>query len=52
MLQLGEINVTIKFVKKMTKITRRQNLIMDFIRKKGEVGNKEIREHLQWEIGQ
>ena len=36
----------------MTKITYRQNLIIDFIRRKNEVGNKEIREYLQEKIGQ
>jgi len=36
----------------MTKLTRRQNLIIDFIRRNGEVANKEIREYLQEKIGQ
>jgi len=36
----------------MTKITRRQNLIIDFIRGKGESSNKEIKEYLQEEIGE
>jgi len=35
----------------MTKITRRQNLILSFIREKGESSNKEIKEYLQGEIG-
>jgi len=36
----------------MTKITQRQNLIIVFIRERGEVGNKEIKEYLQEKIGQ
>jgi len=35
----------------MKKITQRQNLIMNFIQEKGEVGNKDIREYLQEKIG-
>ena len=36
----------------MTKIIHRQNLIIDFIRKKGVASNKEIKEYLQEKIGQ
>jgi len=36
----------------MVKITHRQNLIIDFIRKKGVASNKEIKEYLQEKIGQ
>ena len=36
----------------MTKITHRQNLILNFIREKGGSSNKEIREYLQGEVGE
>ncbi len=35
----------------MTKISNRQNLILNFIRAKGEASNKEIREYLEKEVG-
>lgn len=36
----------------MDKITKRQNLILDFIREKGESSNKEIREYLKEKVGE